>query len=290
MIEISAPAKINLFLYVLNRREDGYHELVTRMQKIDLCDRVEISPVETPGIQLSCDHKSLPEDNKNLAVIAARKFLKAAGPWPHRGIRIRLEKNIPIAAGLGGGSSDAGAVLKGLNSLIDNPLPSDQLIDIAKTIGADVPFFAVEHTAVVATGIGEYLSPVADIEGFWILLVNPGISVSTRSVFENYALTTLSKNSKVTSFEYSGLSSFSPEQMHNDLEPVTLSSHPVIDTIKHSLIEAGAAAAMMSGSGPTLFGLFPIETFTASEISKLVDQFILVYGPRVYATRTYAGA
>jgi len=290
MIELSAPAKINLFLYVLSRREDGYHELVTRMQKIDLCDRIEISTTDTPGIQFKCDHKSLPAGNNNLAVIAARKFLKAAGLWPHRGIQIRLEKNIPIAAGLGGGSSDAGTVLKGLNTLIDTPFSPDQLVDIAKTIGADVPFFAVEHTAVVATGVGEYLSPVPDIEGFWILLVNPGISVSTRSVFENYALTTLSKNSKVSGFEYSGLSSFSPEQMHNDLETVTMSSHPVVETIKHSLIEAGAAAAMMSGSGPTLFGLFPLELFTASEINSLVDQFTIVYGRRVYATRTYAGA
>ena len=290
MIELSAPAKINLFLHVVGRREDGYHELVTRMQKIDLCDKLIIRTVDRAGVKLSCSVKDLPADDNNLAVIAAQRFLEAAGLQSLHGLRIHLEKNIPISAGLGGGSSDAGTVLKGLNALFHYPLTSKQLVDIAITIGADVPFFATDYNAVVATGVGECLAPVPDLEGFWILLINPGFSVSTRSIFENFALTTLSKNSKVASFGNNGLNSFSPEQMHNDLEPVTMSSHPVIETIKQSLIEAGAAAALMSGSGPTLFGLFSMEDFTDSNINKLADQFTVVYGSKVYAIRTYAGA
>ena len=290
MIELSAPAKINLFLYVLGRREDGYHELVTRMQKIALCDKLIIRTTDKPGVELYCSEEDLPTDDNNLAVIAAQRFLKTAGLLSLHGLQIHLEKNIPISAGLGGGSSDAGTVLKGLNTLFDYPLSSKQLADIAKAIGADVPFFAVEHSAVVATGFGECLDPVSDIEGYWILLINPGFSVSTRSIFENYALTTLSKNSNIASFGNNRLNTFSPEQMHNDLEPVTASSHPVIDTIKQSLIEAGAAAALMSGSGPTVFGLFPVEEFTVNNINELAGQFAIVYGPKVYTTRTYVGA
>ncbi len=289
MIELSAPAKVNLFLSILGRREDGYHELVTRMQKIDLCDILRISRRTSPGVEFSCSDQRLPSGNGNLAVIAANKFLKAAGLCTRYGLDIRLEKRIPVAAGLGGGSSDAGTVLRGLNTLFNKVLPVEQLVEIGATIGADVPFFAVDYSAAVARGIGERLSAVPDVEGFWILLVNPGIRVSTRTVFENYALTTQSKNSKLTCFDKSGLNTFCCAQMHNDLEAVTIASHPVIDTIKHSLIEDGAAAAMMSGSGPTVFGLFSTELFTARQIDTLVNKFALAYGQHVYATRTYTG-
>lgn len=290
MIELSAPAKINLFLHILHRRQDGYHELVTRMQKIDLCDRLKIDLSDEPGVVFTCSDKALSEEVINLAEVAAQKFLEAAQLSDLRGVRIHLEKNIPIAAGLGGGSSDAGSVLKGLNALLEYPLSPGSLTELAKSIGADVPFFAASHNAVIATGTGEYLSAVPDIEGFWILLVNPGFGVSTRSIFENYALTTVSKNSKVPSSRINGLDIFSPEQMHNDLEPVAMLGHPMINTIKQSLIETGAVAAMMSGSGPTVYGLFPSKTFTAQKMKDLEDHFKQVYGPRVYTTRAYAGA
>ncbi len=289
MIELSAPAKVNLFLHVLGRREDGYHELVTRMQKIDLCDTLHISRRPSPGVDFFCSDKRLPTGDSNLAVLAAHTYLNAAGSGNRCGLEIRLEKRIPVAAGLGGGSSDAGAVLKGLNILFDNALGAEQLVELGGTIGADVPFFAAACTAAVARGIGERLSPAADIDGFWILLVNPGISVSTRTVFENYALTTRSKNSTLPSFDKSGLDRFCCDQMHNDLEAVTMVCHPVIETIKHSLIENGATAAMMSGSGPTVFGLFSTECFTARQIETLVDKLTLSYGQHVYATRTYTG-
>ena len=289
MIELSAPAKVNLFLHVLGRREDGYHELVSRMQKVDLCDTLRISRRTSPGVAFFCSDKRLPTGNSNLAVLAATTYLHAAGFGSRCGLEIRLEKRIPVAAGLGGGSSDAGAVLRGLNTLFNNALPAEQLVALGGTLGADVPFFTVDYTAAVARGIGERLSAAADIEGFWILLVNPGISVSTRTVFENYALTTLSKNSTLPSFDESGLDRFCCAQMHNDLEAVTMASHPVIGTIKHSLIEDGATAAMMSGSGPTVFGLFSTERFTARQIDTLVDKFALAYGQHVYATRTYTG-
>ncbi|MEE4166419.1 MAG: 4-(cytidine 5'-diphospho)-2-C-methyl-D-erythritol kinase [Desulfocapsaceae bacterium] len=290
MIELLAPAKINLFLSILGRREDGYHELVTRMQKIDLCDHLNISTRRSPGIHLSCSDKTLASGKNNLVVIAAEKFLKAAGLIFEYGLDIHLEKRIPVAAGLGGGSSDAGAVLKGLNTLFKTPLSAEQLVEIATTIGADVPFFTVDYPSAIASGIGERLSAAPDIEGFWIILVNPGIPVSTRAIFENYTLTTVPKNSKVPSFQKRRLTDFSVGQMHNDLEPVAILSQPVIETIKLSLLENGAVAAMMSGSGPTVFGLFPTEQYTEPEINTLVDRFTMVYGRRVYAARPFAGA
>jgi len=289
VIELSAPAKINLYLHVLRRREDGYHELVTRMQKIALCDRLLIDCHGGSGVDFRCKDMVLPAHMSNLAEIAAEKFLEAAR-LEHRGVRIVLEKNIPVSAGLGGGSSDAGSVLKGLNQLFGNPLSPAALMDLAKSIGADVPFFTVADKAVIARGIGERLSAVPDVKGFQILLVNPGFSVSTRAVFENFALTMVTKNSKLPSSRITGLDIFSLEQMHNDLEAVTMSSHSEIKAIKQSLIDAGAAAAMMSGSGPTVFGLFSTKAFTAQKMKDLEDQFKLVYGPRVYATHTYAGA
>jgi len=289
MIELLAPAKINLFLHVVHRRDDGYHELVTRMQKVDLCDRLEISTTDKPGIDFRCSDKDLATPD-NLVVTAARMFLKAAENFPFPGISIYLEKHIPVSAGLGGGSSDAGVVLSGLNRLLTTPFSSQELVEMAKAVGADVPFFAVDYTAVVAGGIGERMRPVDDIEGFWILLVNPGITISTRTVFENYALTTVAKNFKLASFRNNESDCFSVKQMHNDLEPVTVTECPVIEKIKESLMKAGAVSAMMSGSGPTTFGLFPTGEFTSEEIQRLVEQFSLVYGHRVYATRTYAGA
>lgn len=290
MLEITAPAKINLFLHVLNRRVDGYHELVTRMQKIDLCDRLFLSLGDNKNIECTCSDPDLPVDSDNLAVIAARAFIHYAGSKNLPGIRIRLVKYIPVSAGLGGGSSDAGAVLRGLNELFDFPFSEDQLVEMAKNIGADVPFFAARHNAVIASGIGDRLSPVEDLDGFWVILINPGICVSTRAVFENYALTSLSKNSNIPGFRNSLSDSFSLEQMHNDLESVTIPNHPVIKTIKQELVEAGAVAAMMSGSGPTVYGLFTKTDYTVQEIERLVKTFSLVYGRRVYATRTYAGA
>ena len=259
------------------------------MQKLDLCDRLIVHLSDRPGIDLECSDETLSGEN-NLAAIAARRLIAAAEHFPAPGLKIRLDKKIPVSAGLGGGSSDAGAVLKGLNAVLKKPLSRHELVEIATTIGADVAFFAVDDTAVIASGIGECLQPAADLEGFWIVLINPGIRVSTRSIFEKYALTSVSKNSKVASFQNGSVDTFMLEHLCNDLESVTASEYPVIERMKQNLIEAGAEAAMMSGSGPTTFGLFPEAGFDERSIKEIVNQLSSMYGRQVYATRAFTGA
>ena len=284
-----APAKINLSLHVLRQRPDGYHDLATRMQKIDLCDRVCVKLSMQPGVRLTCSHQSLASDS-NLVCIAANRFLDHVADFPAPGVEITLEKNIPVAAGLGGGSSDAGTTLLALNELASSPLSEEELIKMAVLIGADVPFFVVKHRAVHATGIGDVMEPVADLEGYWIVLINPGFSVSTRSIFENYALTRGKKNSKLASFQNYDGDRFNLDHLHNDLEPITASIHPEIEKMKSALIEIGATAALMSGSGPTTFGLFAMTDFADGLIQETVTNLIRTFGREVYATRVIDGA
>ena len=285
-----APAKINMYLHILGRRPDGYHDLVTRMQKLDLCDCIKMSLTDDPGVEFRCDDQQLPTGQDNLAVMAAQRILEALGKNRSCGVSINLEKKIPVAAGLGGGSSDAGTVLKGINNLLGNPFSRQELIDLGKEVGADVPFFTVDTGSVIAEGIGERLEMVPDIEGYWVLLVNPGISVSTQWVFENYALTKSNKNFKLKGFRGCDIKQFSPDQMHNDLESVTISHYPVVGSIKKTLLELGAVAAMMSGSGPTVYGLFNSDSYSEEKKHNLIERLTKVYGKRVYFARTCAGA
>jgi len=290
MITLRAPAKVNLSLHILGKRSDGYHEIVTRMQKIDLCDTITIEPTEKSGLVFECDDKLLPVGETNLAVRAARLFYSAAQVSGRKGVSVRLEKKIPIAAGLGGGSSDAGSVLKGLNHYHKFPLSEEELIRLAREIGSDVPFFAADSTATIATGRGECLAKVSDSDGYWYLLVNPGIAVSTKWVFDNYALTSEEKESKLRGSQVGSPRCFSLEDMHNDLEPVTVKHYPVVGEIKKSLLEAGADGAMMSGSGPTVFGLFTRNKYQKGSLNKLVERFYELYDGRVWLIRAYTGA
>jgi 4-diphosphocytidyl-2-C-methyl-D-erythritol kinase len=285
-----APAKINVSLFVLGKREDGYHDIVTRMQKLDLCDVLAIRRTDQSGITFSCDDHEVPHGSANLAVKAAQIFFSSLGLTSHDGVSLSLKKNIPIAAGLGGGSSDAGTVLKGLNDLFGSPYHDSQLIEMARPLGADVPFFASRYTAVQASGIGDRFHPVQDLSEYWYLLVNPGFTVSTRWVFENYRLTTTEKNSTFPGFHNKAGCTFDPEFMHNDLEQVTIPRYPVVKQIKEALLEEGAKAAMMSGSGPTVFGLFEHHGWTDKRKEQLVERFSTLYGSQVYSTCIYAGA
>jgi 4-diphosphocytidyl-2-C-methyl-D-erythritol kinase len=290
LIEMFAPAKINLSLSVLGKRKDGYHDVVTRMQKLDLGDVLTMKRTDGSGITLSCDDYEVPHGKDNLAVKAAQIFLESLDLTRNGGVFLSLKKNIPIAAGLGGGSSDAGAVLRGLNNLFGSPYDDDQLIDMARQLGADVPFFASPYTAVQATGVGDRLFPVKDLSGYWCVLVNPGFMVSTRWVFENYRLTTPWKNSTVSGFHNKAGRAFDPAMMHNDLEQVTITRYPIVRQIKDSLLGEGAKAAMMSGSGPTVFGLFEHHSWTEERKEQLVERLMKVYGNQVYSTCIYAGA
>jgi len=248
---VYAPAKINLCLHVLGRRDDGYHELATLMQHVDLYDRLVISLSSGSDITVSCPQVRLPSGVENLAARAARLFLKQVGEV--RSVAIRIEKQIPEAAGLGGGSSDAAAVLMALNESLGCGLSRSELMGLGGQLGADVPFFIYGQTA-WATGVGERLQPWPGLPPIWLVLVNPRVAVSTAWAFQNLGLTHPRAIAKLPKFPQGTRSLVC--LLHNDLEAVTCQRHPVITTIKERLVAGGAAGALMSGSGPTVFGVF----------------------------------
>ena len=249
-LQVLCPAKVNLHLRVLGRRADGYHDLLSIMQALSLADELTFSPT-APGIFLDCDQEGIPRGPGNLVWQAALEFQRASGRKV--GVHIHLRKRIPVAAGLGGGSSDAAGTLLALNTLAGEPLKAEALHSLAVGLGADVPFFLGLSPA-VARGIGDQLSPL-QLPAYWYLLLNPGVRVSTRWVYENLDLDTLKR------YKVLGEGDWDPEQpaawVHNDLESVTLKKHPELMEMLETLERLGAQARGMSGSGPTLFGLFP---------------------------------
>jgi 4-diphosphocytidyl-2-C-methyl-D-erythritol kinase len=278
-LSLKAPAKINLHLKIIGRREDGYHELETLMQKISLYDELNLTLSAEPGVRLSCQGADLPEDEGNIVVRAALLFLARTGN-EEGGVDIILKKNIPLAAGLGGGSSDAAAVLNGLNELFATNCSLEELAGMGLKLGADVPLFVYDFPAAWATGIGEQLEPAVPISNYLVLLVNPGIAVSTRWAYADFSSATgkIALTAEGKAFNLSGSSNsdngfksgsppvppgkrcFHPDELRNDLESVTADRHPVIGVLKERLLAAGAVGAMMSGSGSTVFGLFDRES------------------------------
>ena len=268
-IQVKAPAKVNFFLKVTGKRADGYHTIASLMQKVTLYDQLELRLVDSGRIVLHCPDNALPADDTNLAYQAARIFLQTTQDRLGTsvcGVDITLVKKIPIAAGLGGGSSDAAAVLLGLNSLFGELFSEQELAGMGLQLGADVPFFVDRNAACWAEGIGELLEPVASCNDFSIVLVNPGFSVSTKGVYENFILTSDEKSLSLTDSRielwrhawqkctYSQV--FPWSTLQNDLEQVTIHMHPELEGIKKDFVAQGALVAMMSGSGPTVFAVF----------------------------------
>ena len=250
-LTLQAPAKVNYRLDVIRRRPDGYHDLRMVMQRVNLCDTITITLTETPDITVTCGRKGVPDGPGNIAWKAARAMLDLSDCGV--GADIEITKNIPVAAGMGGGSSDAATVLMGMNELLGLGLPEHRLMEIGVTLGADVPFFIFRKTA-LAEGIGEELTPMPAMPGVWVLLVNPGVHVSTAWVYRSLQLTNQSGLDKLPEL-YRNIEDIC-SIFSNDLEAVTIPAHPVIAEIKETMLREGAAGAMMSGSGPTVFGLF----------------------------------
>ncbi len=254
MIKKLSPAKVNLHLTVLGKREDGYHDIATLMQRISLYDEMTFS-LTAGGINVKCPGSSLPEDERNIVYRAAKAYISYVSY--NRGVEIALIKNIPLAAGLGGGSSNAATTLLALNEMLGNSLSKDELIKLGKDLGADVPFFIFGKTA-WAFGIGDLLKEAADIPPLWFVLINPGYAVSTKTVYDNLnlGLTKEAINYSIPRFQIGG--NFI-EGLKNDLEKVTLKLHPLLNQLKKHLVSCGALGALMSGSGPTVFGIFDKE-------------------------------
>lgn len=250
-ITLKAPAKVNYLLDVIRRRPDGYHDLRMVMQRVDLCDEIRISLTDMPGVSVTCGRKGVPDGPGNIAWKAANALLEL--DCGTRGAEISITKNIPVAAGLGGGSSDAASVLMGMNELLGLGLSDGRLMEIGVKLGADVPFFIFKKTA-LAEGIGEALTAMPAMPAAWVLLVNPGVHVSTAWVYNNLKLTNRGQLNRLPA-SYGTLEEVC-SIFSNDLETVTIPAFPVIAEIKDAMLRQGAMASMMSGSGPTVFGLF----------------------------------
>lgn len=258
-ISLKALAKINLGLDVLGKREDGYHEVRMVMQTIHLYDRVEIKKTRSPHIHVETNLYYLPVNEDNL-VYRAAKLMKDEFQIKE-GVRIVLQKFIPVAAGLAGGSSDAAAVLVGMNRIFNLGLKQNKLMELGLKIGADVPFCIMRGTA-LAEGIGEKLTALPPMPKCPVLIAKPAISVSTKAVYEGLKLYDGMEHPDIDGVmegiqqkDLKGVAS----HMGNILETVTIPMYPVIEDIKKLMLENGALNAMMSGSGPTVFGLFSNE-------------------------------
>lgn len=258
VLTLKAPAKVNFRLDVLRRRVDGYHDLRMLMQRIDLSDVIEIRLTDDGKISVSSDSDNIPDGPDNIVWKAANAILSRSGM--KSGIQINITKNIPVAAGLGGGSSDAASTLMGLNQLLRLDLDDKTLMEIGLGLGADVPFFIFKKTA-IAEGVGEILTPVEKIPKLWLTLVNPGIQVSTSWAYQSLVLTTEKVAARIP-FLYESAADLCGI-LSNDLEAVTISRFPVIREIKDKLMSCGASGTLMSGSGSTVFAVF-----TESEAAK----------------------
>jgi 4-diphosphocytidyl-2-C-methyl-D-erythritol kinase len=247
-----SPAKVNLYLRVLRRREDGYHDLATLMQQISLYDELTLLPRDK-GIVLHCPGGAVPEDSGNIVYRAAEAVLTRTGCTA--GVDISLAKHIPIAAGLGGGSSNAAATILALNELFALHLSLSEMIDIGAALGADVPFFIYGPCA-WAFGIGDRLEAVPHgLPALWFVLLNPPLQVPTKMVYESLNLGLTNEAIHYSIRRFCTVTDVA-RGLHNDLERVTFAIHPHLKQLKDALLRRGALGALMSGSGPTVFGIF----------------------------------
>jgi 4-diphosphocytidyl-2-C-methyl-D-erythritol kinase len=266
VLKTKAPAKLNLRLKVTGRRPDGYHELVSLMVPVDICDVLEFQ-VHPEKTELVWEGLPVPSDENNLVLKAARAFFGRSRL--KGGVLARVTKNIPVAAGMGGGSSDAAATLLSLNHLWSRPLSLETLRELALQLGADVPFF-LEPRPSIARGVGEILEPIDPWPEFWYLIVTPRFQVSTAWVFGNLRM-------GLTSNEYDRIkgqlrkeSLVISQFLENDLESVTSAKFPILNRIKNTLLDAGAEGALMTGSGPSVFGVFGSKRQAEQAIEKIV--------------------
>ena len=254
-IQMKALAKVNLGLDVIRRREDGYHEVKMIMQTVRLYDRIILEKTQQ-GISMETNLSFLPVNEQNIAYRAAKMLMDEF--HIQGGLHIKIDKHIPVAAGMAGGSTDGAAVLYGVNKIFKLGLTKRQLMERGVKLGADVPYCIMRGT-VLSEGIGEILTPVSSLPDCHILIAKPPVSVSTKHVYENLKLDKIEKHPDIDGMvealrmeELHGVT----QRMENVLETVTIPEHPEIQQIKDLMIKEGALNALMSGSGPTVFGIF----------------------------------
>ena len=283
-LELKALGKINLGLDVLGRRENGYHDVRMVMQTVYLYDRIIMKKSKTPGIRLETNLYYLPVNENNLAYQAAQMLMDEF--HIEEGVSIQLDKHIPVAAGMAGGSSNAAAVLFGMNRLFSLGLSQKELMERGVKLGADVPYCIMRGT-VLAEGIGEILTPLSPMPKCYVLIAKPAISVSTKMVYEKLDSHEIEDHPDIDGI-LAGLKAGDLKKvagsMGNVLERVTVDAYPVIDQIKKMMIKEGALNAMMSGSGPTVFGIFE-EKATARKAADAIRDARLT--KQVYVTNIH---
>lgn len=271
-LELKALGKINLGLDVLGRRENGYHDVRMVMQTVYLYDRIIIKKKKTPGIELETNLYYLPVNENNLAYQAAKMLMDEF--HIEEGVSIQLEKHIPVAAGMAGGSSNAAAVLFGINRMFSLGLTQKELMERGVKLGADVPYCIMRGT-VLAEGIGEILTPLSPMPKCYVLIAKPTVNVSTKMVYEKLDSHEIENHPDIDGIleglEKQDLKKIA-HSMGNVLERVTVDAYPVIDKIKETMIKEGALNAMMSGSGPTVFGLFEEKSAAKKAAAKIREE------------------
>lgn len=283
-LELKALGKINLGLDVLGRRENGYHDVRMVMQTVYLYDRIIMKKSKTPGIRLETNLYYLPVNENNLAYQAAQMLMDEF--HMEEGVSIQLDKHIPVAAGMAGGSSNAAAVLFGMNRMFSLGLSQKELMERGVKLGADVPYCIMRGT-VLAEGIGEIMTPLSPMPKCYVLIAKPAISVSTKMVYEKLDSHEIEDHPDIDGI-LAGLKAGDLKKvagsMGNVLERVTVDAYPVIDQIKKMMIKEGALNAMMSGSGPTVFGIFE-EKATARKAADAIRDARLT--KQVYVTNIH---
>ncbi|MCR4672549.1 MAG: 4-(cytidine 5'-diphospho)-2-C-methyl-D-erythritol kinase [Lachnospiraceae bacterium] len=271
-IIISAPAKLNLMLDIVGKRDDGYHELCTVMQMTALNDSLILEKRRQPGIRLSTSLPDLPDDSGNIAYRAAEFMIGAFGL--KEGVSIEITKRIPIAAGMAGGSTDAAAVLLGMNRLFDLSLGTDQLMELGGKLGADVPFCVLKKTSLLS-GRGDRAELIPSLPVCSIVVAKPAVQVSTAYVYAEYDRLKDVKHPDTDGFvramragDLAGIA----DKLGNVLEYVTAAQFPVINKLKADMKELGAAGTLMTGSGPTVFGLFEDKRTAARAARKIREE------------------
>ena len=286
-MRLRAMAKINLGLDVIRKREDGYHEVRMIMQTIGMYDTLDIRKKQTPGISLSSNLPYIPCDDRNLAYRAAKLLMDEF--QIKEGLSMKLAKAIPVAAGMAGGSSDAAAAFVGVNRLFRLGLTEEELMKRAVKIGADVPYCVMRGTA-LAEGIGEKLTPLAPLPDCYVLIGKPAVSVSTKTAYENLNLEKIGRHPDIDGMlqDISGGDLYGlAQKMENVFEPGITAKYPVIRQIREFMEERGALKAMMSGSGPTVFGIFDDKRrlYAAAEDLKKSGLAKTVFAARIYNRR-----
>ena len=270
-LSIASPCKVNLHLSIERRRPDGFHEIKTLFHRVSLQDTIHVQRTQAPGIQLVVSDPDIPAGTDNLVWRAAALFLKQ---YPQQGgVSLRIDKHIPVGAGLGGGSSNAAATLLGLQRLYEIDSAGDRLTALGASLGADVAFFLADTRSAWATGIGEKLSPVENSPLLWFLIVYPQLHISTQWAYQTFSQDILLTNPRKNNIVRDSFRSLSDVRglMYNDFEQVIFPRYGQIKALKENLLAAGALGALLSGSGSSVYGVFADQVACETARGNIAD-------------------